>query len=168
MNKNEATDKAQQLKATIEKAQRELKELEEVINKPESGLWRPKKGDTYYTTEIRARSGYRVDELVWEDDAVDIARYYDGECFRTKEEAEEKLVVDMALDRVRKYIIDNGLYSTEGEHAIGISGENLDTYSGYTCYKEILGVFDTEEQARQVIDNCEGDIRTVLSYKGYL
>lgn len=74
MNKNKALQQAKQLKETIEKAQRELKELEEVINKPESGLWKPENGQTYFAARVYSNLGYRVVDSTWKDDYVDIDR----------------------------------------------------------------------------------------------
>jgi hypothetical protein len=81
-------------KATIE----ERKEIDAVLEK--DGLvwdnekksliinkWYPKQDETYYSLLIKGACRFFVTESKWDGNAVDIDRYENGNCFKTREEA---------------------------------------------------------------------------------
>ena len=78
---------------TLQEYENEIKELKERIEKletvkieePQSKRWEPKFTDEYYCVD----SVGNIILSSWEDDKIDAWRYLTGNCFRTKEEAEE-------------------------------------------------------------------------------
>lgn len=72
--------------------------LVEKANKPVNKVWKPKKGEVFYTVYADGS----IYELTWLNNADRIKRYEIGNCFKTKNEAEfalEKLKVITELKR---------------------------------------------------------------------
>ena len=79
MTKQEYENKIKDLEKQIE----ELKMAK--VEEPQSKKWEPKFTDEYYCVD-------GVGDIIlssWEDDKIDAWRYLTGNCFKTKEEAEE-------------------------------------------------------------------------------
>ena len=78
---------------TLDEYKNEIKELRERLEKleaekieePQSKRWKPKVNDKYYVTLTDGD----IVGMHWDNDAEDNLRYLFGNCFKTKEEAEE-------------------------------------------------------------------------------
>lgn len=81
-----------------EEERKQLMALVEKGNKAQSKVWKPKKGEVYWTI-----GGCGVlYQLIWADDRNDEDSYAFGNCFRTKEKAEfalERLKIRAELQR---------------------------------------------------------------------
>ena len=59
--------------------------IEELFNgRRELEPWKPENGKEYYYVNI-----YSIASSIWQNDAIDIALYKMGNCFKTQEEAEK-------------------------------------------------------------------------------
>jgi len=92
MNKQEAIAQVNVLKTQLE-------ELQKIIEKPESKVWKPKYGDSYFVSGVSGD----IYETLWKDDCWDAKRYEIGNVYKTRKEAEfvvEKRMVIAELERL--------------------------------------------------------------------
>lgn len=103
MTQEEFNEKVKALEDQIKKSQAELEELKAVkVEEPQRRIkrWKPDFGERYWTVT----SGGDVDTTYWADDIHDRWRYLTGNCFKTKEEAEESKKQIEYTARYKKYI----------------------------------------------------------------
>lgn len=96
MNRNEIQNQIEDLK-------KQMAELEEQLNNPETKIFKPKKNDEYYIITNKAS----IDDDVWLDNAVDNARYDIGNCFETAEEAEFEIEKGKVTAELKRFAIEH-------------------------------------------------------------
>ena len=74
----------QEYENEIKELKERLEKLEAKIEEPQSKRWEPEHNEHYWLIE-----GESIHESLWFNDADDNWRYLTGNCFKTKEEAEE-------------------------------------------------------------------------------
>jgi hypothetical protein len=134
----------------------------------------PQRGDNWYC--INSRGG--VSNIQWDDDDQDQFCKSTGNCYRTAEEAEEAqktgwVAYLQALERVKKYIKDNGLefepdwsnFEQAKWHIFYSHLARISTTVNYDIQPCSLPCFSTEEHARQVMKACEADYLILLGVK---
>lgn len=135
-------------------------------------LWKPEKGERYryINSSGRALSHY------FDNDWVDKHYYSIGNMFKTEEEAEEALKTGWVAKRqaevkILRYIAEHDLefepdWEDEYENKYSIyyscRREGFDVAAWNIHQYYTLPYFRTEEDAQQVIDNCENELRVLF------
>ena len=153
-------------KAEIEKRitemEQELDSLKAQLNEPEekTGWEKPVWGQTYWFIDELGE----VEGKDWKDDELDEKRYACGNCFTSKELA-ENIARYTSLDlRIRRRIAeicepvdwDNGasckfyIYYDHSYKELDVSGWYGNQYSGWHC--------DTKEHAKQIIEEFKDEL----------
>ena len=114
----------------------------------------------YYYIEAQ---GYVLSETethhMTDKESWDIGNYY-----KTKEEAIKARDTQLAIQRVKDYIIENDLKN--GNEEIGWDkGAEKFRSMGVGCFKyaNIIPMLDDEEDVQQVIDNCSDDLKLIFN-----
>ena len=128
------------------------------------------KGDYYYTIKEYGDVGKRL----YENDSYDKEAIKQGNVFRTKEKVEHERDKREAIFKIKKYIYDNFGYDPtdwadfndfdENKFNIYYNSEgNFDYWLKYYS-KEYspIGYLKTEEQAQEIIDNFEDELKIIF------
>jgi len=126
------------------------------------GYWEPEEGETYFI--IYENGNIRPWGRLEETQYLTMASV--GNCFKTKKEAEKELEKRKAIVRVKKYIAEEGLYSSEKEFELlycdnekyFYANEIINTIRHYSP----IGYFKLLEDANKVIDDCEKDLAIIF------
>lgn len=165
----------QEAKEQMEKLQEEMDRLKEIIEKPESVVWKPKNGESYYYYHYNG-----VSSSLWSDITIaDSGMYEIGNCYQTKEQAENARDAQIILTRLQRLADE-----ANGGRLKGRDWEGINRYSPYynymdDCFKTTtdpfnvpavaLGTpFKTKKSAQQALDTLiveygEDKIRMALS-----
>lgn len=159
----------------IELTPEQIKILGDGVKKEKKGLWKPKKGDFYYTIAgTRIVSSLLLNDELWNDYHSDEDYYSIGNVYETKEEAETHLEKLKAIQRVKEYIAENC--------EVVEDVKNPYTAKYYVYYSLVCGIFSpavwyvflpynplpflkTRKDAHKVIDNCKSDLKIILGIK---
>lgn len=126
-------------KTTLEKFPNILEDwFEEVKTEP----WKPKKFDSYYIVNCVSR----IEEIIWVNDYADRNNLVIGNCFKTKEDAEEVVEKLKAFKRLRDAGFKFTGYSMSGSRGdIGFT-MNDDDYGEYADELNLLFGDDDEQR----------------------
>lgn len=166
MTKEKILNEIEKIKESNRVNDQRIAALEAEVKKSEEPKpWKPKFEESYYYVDS---SHARVDFCYWEDDEIDNVRYNAGNCFSTKERAEqvaEKIKMLLKLERYHDmfcpdYVPDWGNGSECKFYVYYDVFEKRWVYGQSNCCKNAMRVyFDSEEAAQKVCDllNREDD-----------
>ena len=132
------------------------KEAEEQKKQEELKPWKPKDGEDYFYIGI----DFTIDSLENVDDDTDKRNFRIGNCFRTKERAEqvaEKMRLLLRLEQLHDMLCPDYVPDWEGDrlkfqiyfsHSQGEYGKSCSTGIESPC----MAVFDTEENAEKAAE----------------
>lgn len=152
----------------VEIKDEDVKKIEQASKKVKL---RPDLGDYYW---IIVMDNAEIDEYPWDNDDIDNNNWDSGNGFFAKEEAEKELAKRQAIQRVKDYIIENGLeftpdwgdfeeqkYSIWYDHAI----KELNYDLSWFCQHERSFYFKSKKDALQVIKACSSDLKIIYGVK---
>lgn len=144
-------------------------EIADQNNKPKKKL-RPEIGEVYFYIE-----DLDICEIIWGISSnADSGLWDSGNAFFTKEEAEKELAKRKAKQKIKDYIIENGLefepdWQSEGQIKWAIfynsSKERLSTDCGLSYRLPDTAYFDSREHAEQVIKDCKDSLLILFDVK---
>lgn len=138
----------------------------EAWRKEQAKDW-PQKGEQYFAI---LRDG-QVVNYIWFTDIVDTRCQSIGNIYRTQAEALAQVEKLKAKARIDKYIAANGLAfvpdwdNEEGYSTIGYRLGRFEHYSWKESKVEASFYFESNFHAKQVIDNCTDDLKTIFGVK---
>ncbi len=133
--------------------------LIEKANKPQSKVWRPREGESYY----RMNHAGDVWLGTWTNHKYDIAAYEIGNCFQTEEEAEEKVEELKVKAKWKRLSIESGEEENEWD---GINLHWMCSYSydsngskciSWTSHRYADIYFATKESLKNAIKEIGED-----------
>lgn len=144
--------------AKIEEVKKTLADLQEQLEKGD-GWWEPKQSDSEEYWYINSTTGVSRARNV--KTLVDETLIAQGNCYRSKEEAQKELNRRIALTAMRKYIAEEGIGWKEGaRYIVSInSGGNPDWWNTW-CHLQPDNLYiDTSDNARQFIKDQESNLK---------
>jgi len=163
MNKQEAKKELEKLKleqerinANIDKRKARVfdiieqkKELQAIIDKPE-GRWKPKRMERYYLVQ----SDGNICGSMWYDDSeVDLWRYNQNNCFKTKKEAEQH---KKKLEILAKYRENSRPFKKEKDNYYSFYDtikEKMSFNFDFTSKKIETAYFETKEDCKKAVED---------------
>ena len=112
-----------------------------------------------------------VEESIWRNHGIDIDIQSIGNIYRTESEALAQVEKLKAKARIDKYIRDNGLEFVpdwmnldQAKWLVYYSYAKGGFETGLYCITRVISPFELESRndARQVIDNCTDDLKTLF------
>lgn len=142
------------------------KEKEEKIIKACSKVKvRPNEDDKYWFT-----NNYYIDTLIWENDEMDNHYWNSGSGFFTEEEAEKELAKRRAIQKIKDYIKENGMYwepdwnnnGNEKYFFIYHSGETQIHNCFSIKYYSPIGYLKSRGDAEKVLEDNKEDLLLIF------
>jgi hypothetical protein len=137
-----------------------------ILETKKTSVWRPENDEKYWYVDGEGD----VVSSIWYNDRDDCFRL-SRSVFPTKEEAEKHAQHLHALGRIRMYCLENWPFeldwknNTQEKHGIGYNhnSNTFDTYRDNTTHwLDFIPVLPSKEAAKDVIKNCEADLKIVL------
>lgn len=143
---------------------------QEPPKKPESvntskTIWDLDVGDKYWTIHW----GF-VSDTTWNGTSGDIATRNQGNCFLTKPEAEKELKKRQAIQKIRKYIHDEGMeweFDPEKDNWLVLYVD--DTKRPFQAFKSavtrgynFINHLESESHAKKIIDNFPDELKLIF------
>lgn len=157
----------QDLENKIKELEKQLTELKEELNEPESKVFKPKIGDTYYSIN---GNGETIQNH-WNDDRIDNMRYAIGNYFRIEEEAKFEVERLKVVNELKRFAEEHNEpidwnNTFQSKYAIRFNVESECFIDFYTASFEGNDIyFSSKEIAEQAVETI-GEERIKKYYLG--
>lgn len=142
------------------------KEIKEQIKKACGQVKvRPEMEDEYWFVGNNYSHKY-----IWENDRMDNKCWNSGNGFFTEEEAEKELAKRLAIQRVKDYIVENGMYwepdwnNNGNEKCFFVSNRGETQINNCFSLKHYspIGYLKSKEDAEKVLENNKEDLKLIF------
>ncbi len=140
-------------------------------SKKKKGFFKPEPGEKFYYVH-RDYNRYEIGYGFWGGDKFDYFFLSEGNCFKTRQEAEQHKTYLEALQRVRLYIMENHYFepdwSNEEQEKWNIEYDHKDKEFFDDCEwkfekASLLPYLASIEAYNDVIKNCEDDLKIIFN-----
>ena len=144
----------------IEIIEEQEKQIKEFLNIKENKRWKPKNGDFYYCVLTHNM----IEKYIYYGNSLDLIFLSNGNCFKTKEEAEFRLEQIKVYNELKNFADDNNdeiNWNNKSQEKFNISYDNTTKkiLTGFVCWCKYVGeiYFSSRELAEQAIEKVGED-----------